>query len=194
MPATTLPVALPNKSLKASPSIPPPPGCTLPPPPPRGAAGCKLPPAAPPPRTPFGGGGPAKSHQTGTIEHHWNDLPTSFLPTSRSTSPLPPRTGESGDTAQVLAEHFDALVARLFAADTPGALQEREKKAALERVRRTAVTDAQKRELAEVLDAVLEGREKPEWGREQVVRFITRNPGVAGWAIGIRRGVEGVKL
>jgi DNA-binding protein Fis len=84
-------------------------------------------------------------------------------------------------------------VQRLFAAETQSSLPEREKKAMLERVLKAKVTEVQKRELAEVIEAVLEGREKPEWGREQVVGFIKRNPGVAGWAMGVRRGVEWVK-
>jgi DNA-binding protein Fis len=93
----------------------------------------------------------------------------------------------------VVSEHFEALIQRLFAPETPSSLPEREKKAMLDRVLKAKVTEVQKQELAGVIEAVLEGMEKPEWGREQVVGFITRNAGVAGWAMSVRRGVEGVK-
>lgn len=48
---------------------------------------------------------PARSHQSGTIAHHWNDLPAAFLSApssrniSRSASPLPPASAPASSSS-----------------------------------------------------------------------------------------------
>ncbi|KAF8543478.1 hypothetical protein BDD12DRAFT_874575 [Trichophaea hybrida] len=164
-----------------------------PPPPPRSGVS-PSPPATstPPSRPPLI---PAKSHQSGTIENHWNDLPTSFLsaPTSRnvsttasrSTTPLPPDPSSSSST-----DDFPHLLARLFDPSTASTLGVKEKTQLHDRILKASITEAQKAELAGVLEKVLGREETAAWGRERVVEFVIRNNGVAGWASAVRRGVE----
>ncbi|KAF8245986.1 hypothetical protein K440DRAFT_662482 [Wilcoxina mikolae CBS 423.85] len=193
-----LPFASSTPARRTPPSAAPPaapPSKTHPPPPPPPRSGVPpSPPAtsAPPSRPPLI---PAKSHQSGTIESHWNDLPTSFLsaPTSRnvsttasrSTTPLPPEPSSSSST-----EDFSRLLARLFDPSTASTLGVKEKSQLHERILKASITEAQKAELAGVLEKVLEREETAAWGRERVVEFVVRNNGVAGWAGAVRRGVE----
>ncbi|KAK6526579.1 hypothetical protein TWF694_005161 [Orbilia ellipsospora] len=42
---------------------------------------------APSPNVPISTLSPAQSHQSGTITNHWNDLPSAYIPTSRTATP-----------------------------------------------------------------------------------------------------------
>jgi hypothetical protein len=57
------------------------------------------------------------------------------------------------------------------------------------------ITAQQKREIAEIVRRLLHERslEKKD-AKEAVVAFIMKERGVAGWAGGIRRGIESVVL
>ena len=117
------------------------------------------------------------------IENHWNDLPPALI--SRSVSPMP-IVGEGG------AGDFSDLVERLFSAG--GDAMAKEMGLLRDRVLKAKVTAQQKAELAGILRCVLDGQETPNWGRARVVEFMMRHPGCASWAMGVRRGVEGVKV
>ncbi|TGZ85117.1 hypothetical protein EX30DRAFT_16914 [Ascodesmis nigricans] len=179
-------------------------------PPPRSSSSSTTPPppssttnASSPPSTTSVSRPPAKSHQSGTIEHHWNDLPTSFLPssrtTSRSVSPLPPTTTTSSTTttpppaSSSTATTFSSLLSQLFTT-SPSSLGAKERQLCYARITKVDadITEAQKEEVGEVVRRVLEGMETPAWGRERLVAFMLREKGVAVWAAGVRRGVESV--
>ncbi|KAI5844313.1 hypothetical protein BZA05DRAFT_476901 [Tricharina praecox] len=174
LPPPTIPLPSPPTNVKTP---FPPPTIPLPAPP--------LPPTPPPKDGTLTPSTAARSHQTGTIESHWNDLPPALL--SRSGSPLPAVSSVSGE------DDFAPLIEQLFAAAGEDA-KRKEMGLLRDRVLKAKVSPLQKAELAGVLRAVLEGTETPAWGRERVVDFIVRNPGCASWAMGVRRGVEGVRV
>ena len=78
----------------------------------------------------------------------------------------------------------------MFDPATASSLGEKEKIQLHDRILKASITEAQKSELAGVLEKVLEREETTAWGRERVVEFVVRNNGVAGWASAVRRGVE----
>lgn len=61
-----------------------------------------------------------------------------------------------------------------------------------------AITPAQKREVADIVRRLLQEKKKTAGERkaakDAVVAFMMRERGVAGWAGGVRRGVECVVL
>ncbi|KAI5776492.1 hypothetical protein EDC01DRAFT_636733 [Geopyxis carbonaria] len=167
--------------------------------PPRSSSSTPSTTATPPPPAPALNGSlrppysSTKSHQSGTIENHWNDLPAAFLPTSRSVSPNPATAASAHGTSS--SDDFGTLLTELFSASTPTTLIAREHKMCYDRVLKAApgLSEGQKAELAGVMRPVLEKKETPQWGREKVVEFMMRERGVAGWAAALRRGVECVK-
>lgn len=137
------------------------------------------------------------SHQSGTIKEHWNDLPASMVsPPTRSLTSTPLSSAPSPCPETDEAEEFPALLETLFAG-TPTTLPERERKMLHEKVLKSlpAITPQQKREVAEIVRRLLHEKSlgKKE-AKEAVVAFIMRERGVAGWAGGVRRGVENVVL
>ncbi|KAG0633021.1 hypothetical protein HOY80DRAFT_993858 [Tuber brumale] len=152
------------------------------------------------------------SHQSGPITHHWNDLPASLLPkpysasASRSTSPhpqpppqpLPPPPSSSSDPESLLIE---PLIERLFAARStlPDAQRQQLKEKVLKAV--PSMSAAQRDEVVGILlrwdggeeeEEERGGKKKKDEGREAVVGFMVRERGVAGWAMCLRRGFEGL--
>jgi hypothetical protein len=87
------------------------------------------------------------------------------------------------------------LLKQLFL-ETPSTMEEKERNMVYERILKFAdsMTEGQKGELAGVVGRVLRKDEAPAWGRERVVEFMKRERGVAGWAAGLRRGVECINL
>lgn len=96
-----------------------------------------------------------------------------------------------------MADEFPALLETLFAG-TPTTLPARERKMLHDKVLKSlpAITPPQKREVADIVRRLLQ--EKTAGGRkaakDAVVAFMMRERGVAGWAGGVRRGVECVVL
>lgn len=93
-------------------------------------------------------------------------------------------------------EEFSGLLEALFSG-TQTTLPERERKMLYGKVLKSlpTITAPQKREIAEIVRRLLHERSlgKKE-AKEAVVAFIMRERGVAGWAGGVRRGVESVVL
>ena len=118
----------------------------------------------------------SKSHQSGAITHHWNDLPPTPSPTP-SPSPSSPLA-------------FPETISSLFAA--PSRLPSQELSRLRERVVKATdgISEGQKSEVAGIVGRVLAGTVQPGEGRDEVVRFMIREVGVAGWAGAIRRGLE----
>ena len=89
------------------------------------------------------------------------------------------------------APSFPELLAYVF---KPGGsrLPERQLRAFHMRVQRSAITQAQQEELAEVLFQVLTSTETPMWGCEKVVAFMGRERGSEAWASALARGLESV--
>lgn len=93
-------------------------------------------------------------------------------------------------------EDFPTLMETLFsgAATT---LPERERKMLHDKVQKSlpSITVQQKREVAGIVRRLLQERSLGrKEAKEAVVAFIMRERGVAGWAGGVRRGVESVVL
>ncbi|PUU72900.1 hypothetical protein B9Z19DRAFT_1166185 [Tuber borchii] len=138
------------------------------------------------------------SHQSGPITHHWNDLPPSLLPkpysasASRSTSPHPqqpqPLPQPSPPDLETLLE---PLIEKLFSAQST--IPDAQRRQLKEKVLRAApgMSDGQRGEVVEILLRWDGGGGKKE-GREAVVGFMVRERGVAGWAMCLRRGFEGL--
>lgn len=77
---------------------------------------------------------------------------------------------------------------------SPSSLQDRERAMIYARVQKaeSGMLEAMKEELVDVVGKVLRGEETVTWGRERVVEFMMREKGVAGWATGLRRGLESI--
>jgi hypothetical protein len=118
----------------------------------------------------------SKSHQTGTITHHWNDLPPTPSPTP-SPSPSSPHT-------------FPETISSLFAA--PSKLPQQELSRLHARVEKAVggISEGQKAEVAGIVEGVLAGAVQRGEGRDAVVQFMVRETGVAGWVGAVRRGLE----
>lgn len=84
----------------------------------------------------------------------------------------------------------------LFGA-TPTTLPPRERKLLQDRVLKNlpSITPLQKREVAHIVRGLLLERSlSKKAAKDAVVAFMMRERGVAGWAGGVRRGVESVVL
>jgi len=158
------------------------------------------PPARPPPPARTASSSSAQSHQTGVIKEHWNDLPNDFTPSasrsvSRTSTPLS-RNGYGPPTAtdgSMDSPDFDNLISSLLSA--PTSLSANEAKLLASKVQKNvaAITPEQKSAVGYIIQAVaVDKSESPAWGRQQVVDFMMREKGVAGWAIAVRRLVENV--
>ena len=113
----------------------------------------------------------SKSHQSGAITHHWNDLPPTPSPTPSPPSPPSPHV-------------FPETISSLFAA--PSRLPPQELSRLRERVEKATggITEGQRSEVAGIVEGVLAGRVQSGEGRDAVVQFMIREVGVAGWAGG----------
>ncbi|KAL7272699.1 hypothetical protein RUND412_004480 [Rhizina undulata] len=151
------------------------------------------------PPLPHAATAPAISHQSGMIKQHWNDLPENFIsaPPSRTATPSMKASPAAESSEEEIECEFPKLLEILFSPDTPSSLSQREAAVLKDRVLKNmaSITGEQGRELAEVIKSVVVDRtQAPSWGRERVVEFITRERGVAGWAMGVRKGLECVKF
>ncbi|KAI5799155.1 hypothetical protein DFH27DRAFT_86056 [Peziza echinospora] len=145
------------------------------------------------------------SHQSGVIKEHWNDLPSNFTPgTSRSASrtgtPLsrgeistPTTTDGASSGGDLEAPDFEEILEALLKA--PSKLKPKDVEILGSKVQKSVglITPEQRAELGFIIKAVVVDRsEGPAWGRENVVAFMMREKGVAGWAIAVRKIVENV--
>ena len=145
------------------------------------------------------------SHQSGPITHHWNDLPPSLLQkpysasASRSTSPNPQTPQPQPQTPQPSPPDsetlLEPLIEKLFSAQST--IPDAQRRQLKEKVLKAApgMSDGQRGEVVEILlrwdgGGGEEGGKKE--GREAVVGFMVRERGVAGWAMCLRRGFEGL--
>ncbi|RPA77333.1 hypothetical protein BJ508DRAFT_330322 [Ascobolus immersus RN42] len=137
----------------------------------------------------------AKSHQTGTIDHHWNDLPAHI-----HTPPPGDKTGspESQLKGELLAsidfksapttEELDAF----FGLKSKVSDRERDMvRKKVEKVVGDAATEERiKGWVGGIVRGVLNGM-GGAWAKGECVGFVVREKGVASWVGGLRRWVEG---
>lgn len=120
---------------------------------------------------------------------------------SLSSTPLSSAASSCPDTdtdtdADADASEFLAALEALFAG-TPTTLGSRERKLLQGRVLKSLadITAPQKREVAQIVTRLLHERSlSKKAAKDAVVAFMMRERGVAGWAGGVRRGVESVVL
>ncbi|KAF3906786.1 hypothetical protein AA313_de0207551 [Arthrobotrys entomopaga] len=207
---------------------------------------------APSPTVPASTPSPAQSHQSGIITNHWNDLPSAYIPTSRTATPArtPPVSSSpanfisssdlrkspnpisrntldvprsNGDLlkggespSELLPEGNDqvpvqpqlqrsqtlkplsTLLPALY--NLPTSLPQNERNMLQSRINKSllpaktpTVSESQLAFIQALLhEFIVEETIDSKTCREEIVAFMRRESGVAGWAGGVRKVVESV--